>query len=401
MGCAPYLSFELKMFKMSFREPFNYPYVTSRLPGWSPTPSVGDDVVSEYTIKPGEDPSKILNLYSVVKLQRGATYYWSNVDVNKTVTILGNGATIKCPAVSYCLRISSQHTKIFNCVFHGRNVSRTGTTLEDNGLFGLWLANGLSCIVSGCSFVNFSGAAFCVFDYGSVISGGHLIDNCYFEGCRAGMALVSGGSDLVDGSLVRGCRFVDCQYGLYSVSIPGWCIRDCFFSRTRSAVFHQKRSLMSYGDALSGREAVGGFAVVSGCVFRSSISANWDDTLGSEKLAAVYFDDEQSCPIRVSDCLFLDSDLAIGKFISNPKYSLDFVVGCSFWYLGSQDTSDFDVIRNMSGSSSNVDIYFSSCSGRVNCKVRGFKKPNVNEAGNFDDPEFVAFPEVASNVCKE
>lgn len=400
---------------MSFREPFIFPYVTSNIPRWPPTPVASDRETDEYVLKPSEDPAKILNSYPVVHLQRGSTYYWHDVDITKSVTIYGNGATIRCPYVSYCLKITAAGTRIFDCKFVGRSLSRDSSDLEENGRFAIWVSNGHSIVLQQCAFIGFSDGAVCYYVNGVTKTGRHLVERCVFDACKAGLVLVCESDDMGEGGLVSNCRFNDCMFGIYAVSMFGWNVRDCFFDKTRSGIYHVKKSLMSYGSALVGVDPVGALGLVTGCFFRSAVNSEWGDEFSlrdnpqsTVKLAGYYFDDETSVPVRLSDCVFLDSDIALGNICKSPKCCSVFITGCVFWFSGSGGVSSFDIVRRLdgTGAADGSDACFEGCSGREKCKTSGLYEDFFEDANMCDGlkttiNQVVRGPVISSCIIKK
>lgn len=377
---------------MSYREPFLFPYVTSNVPRWPPTPVVGDSEGEQYVLKPGEDAARILNSYPVVHLVRGATYFWHGVDIVTPVTLNGNGATVRCPTATYCLKVMSTGTKIVDCKFVGKNLPRNDSEVDESGRFAIWLLNSQSSTVSGCSFSGFGDGAVCVFNDGTCKAGRHHLDRCVFEGCKAAVVLMCKAEDLCEGGVISNCRFLDCQFGLYAVAMFGWVVRDCYFDRTRSGVFHVRTIRMSYGGSMDVKGALSALGLVTGCLFRSSVQSDWPsevylkgDSNNKVQLSSYYFDDDISVPTRVADSVFVDSDVCLGNILHNTvKCNASFVTGCTFWFTGNDTESPYTVIRRLDGTGNDEDsdAWFTACNGRMGCKTEG-----IGEA-YFEDSSF-------------
>lgn len=372
------------MSKTSFREPFVFPYVTASVPRWAPTP-LSETKGEEYLLKPGEDANSVFASYDVVKLEKGGTYYWREVDINKPLTLYGNGATVRCSSPAYALKVTSPGVKIFDCIFVGKRPTKPGedTSVPNrDGSFGLLLHN-TGCVVRECAFYDFQGSALCVYD--DDVSSGNYIVRCYFRFCKVAVLLVSSVDQRIDGGLIDFCRFENCQYGVYGVSMPGWRIADCLFVRCASGVFHLNKDRMSYGDAATGGN-LEGFVLVNGCIFKRGQESDWSYQASTTQanqtvsLCAFYFDDNASFPPRLCNSLFADSGVCVGDTLNGIR---NVIMGCVFWYdTQASNASKFNVFTALNGGATSA--YFLGCAGRNGCKASGGLKAN-----NFDNSSFV------------
>ncbi|QEJ80749.1 E1B 55K protein [Amniota adenovirus 1] len=379
---------------MSFREPL----VTSPLPRWRPTPVKERDDGNEYVLKPGEDASAILNSYDVVRLESGGTYFWDKVNVRRSVTLYGNGASIRFHGNVhagdldvYGLRIFNTECKIFECNFYGKKPKGVDdTSALKERVFGVIIDNS-SCCFSGCTFNDFSEGALCVYDVDSVKVGGNFIDRCRFVNCKVGVISICAGLKI--GALFD-CIFYNCKCGVYAVSALGLDIRGCLFDRCRSGFFHVGSTLMTYGGEVSGMGVYSGLGFVSDCVFRNGVYSDWKAKMGlvggsTLDLTSFYFDDESSyCPM-LRNSYFMDSDLFLGKFSSNVPAL--FISGCYFWYSDAQsqgNKSKYVVLKRKS-EAKKKDVFFLGCTGRKGCKCENFYKASFD-----NDDDNVIIPDI-------
>ncbi|ASU50468.1 E1B-2 [Odocoileus adenovirus 1] len=325
-----------------------YPFVSKPIVPWTQNAKTSEetDIRTVFTsaVLPLEaDPTTFFQDHSVVYLIPGVTYRWNNVPINKSVTVYGQGATVKLNGSGPILFVQSKtempedlNVVLENILFSGGDDApnrHDPMTDECETHSAVWIHNAWKTTITKCSFENFKGSAVWYSDksdfwHAMKWNQQHLITECRFDACRIGIS----NTGACEYSMANGNQFFDCHI-CFNVIGGQWMRSNNIFCKCRSAYFHVKEFMWYAGTSGNLNAAKGMFTnnFCAHCDHGSLWPSNFRLRNNTEvSLAGIYFDDDAETPPLFHGNFHWFGDVKILNFPQNRVTSVCFT-GCHFY----------------------------------------------------------------------
>lgn len=368
----------------------SFPFVTAPLISWAQdvaaTPSNGTQ--KAFTLRPGDDTTTAFSTEgAVIDLLPGAEYHWHRENISTTVTIRGNGATVRNarPVSGPCIFIRSTtgspmnlRVSLEDIIFKGYEdpdrASPMSNTASQN--CAVWIHQAWKATVLRCTFINWRGAALWFSDTTTYWSSQqwsqqHMVCQNRFEGCRICIAN-TGGSEY---SLASNNCFFDCQIA-FNVIGGNWNRCGNVIVNCRCAYLHARNNMWFAGSSGVFNAAHDTFVgnVLNHCDYGGN---RWPTVLtmanGSQiQLAAFYFDNTGAYPPLWCGNTQYYGDMKLLNYNSGGMKAW-VISGCIFM----AGSNSMPTAGNITVSNGGDKVYLIGCSSNASVQVTGIAAANM------------------------